>query len=126
MTTRYLSIATKQPPQDLIVDDQHPPNAPQEIPVQFRRFQRRASTGSYSSAASVETIVSEAAEDRPTKRRSLITFAQDDDVIEVPRVEESQKKDLFYQDGEMWTMRCEAKMRAAGMDPDNFDWRSMR
>jgi hypothetical protein len=113
MTTKYLSIP----------DDQQS-NAHQS-PVQeqqFRRFQRRASTGSYSSA-SVEKMGSEA--DRP-KRRTSITFAQNDDVVEVPRVEESQKKELFYQDHEMWSMRCEAKMRAAGMDPDNFDWRSMR
>ena len=65
-------------------------------------------------------------EDDKPKRRSSITFAQNDDVVEVPTVEESQKKDLFYQDDEMRTMRCEAKMRAAGIDPDNFDWRSMR
>jgi hypothetical protein len=121
MTTKYLSsIPTK--PQDHIMDDQRSNTPQQESPVQFRRFQRRASTGSYSSA-SAEKMGSEA--ERP-KRRSSITFAHHDDVVEVPRVEESQKKDLFYQDDEMWTMRCEAKMRAAGIDPDNFDWRSMR
>jgi hypothetical protein len=116
MSTKYLSSPTK--PQD---DQQY--NAPQSTAVKFRRFQRRASTGGSYSSASVEKMGIEA--DRP-KRRSSITFAVNDDVVEVPRVEESQKKDLFYQDNEMWTMRCEAKMRAAGMDPDNFDWRSMR
>jgi hypothetical protein len=84
----------------------------------FQKAQRRASTGSVST-------FTEPPKERPI-RRSSITFADTDEVYIVPRVEESQIQELFYQENEMWSMRCDAKMEKAGMDPEIFDWRSMR
>jgi hypothetical protein len=58
--------------------------------------------------------------------RLSLTFASEINVIVIPRIDDSMKTTLFYQESEFNLWRCELKMRQAGMDPDNFDWRSMR
>jgi hypothetical protein len=58
--------------------------------------------------------------------RLALTFASEINVIVIPRIDDSMKTTLFYQESEINLWRCELKMRKAGMDPDNFDWRSMR
>ena len=67
--------------------------------------------------------------DEPSQRparRSSITFGDTVNVVIVPRIEDSMVRELFYQDHEVLVMRCEANMQKVGLDPENFDWRSMR
>lgn len=49
---------------------------------------------------------------------------EDDEVL--GKGEVVKKTDLFYQRGEINMWLCEERMRKAGIDPDNFDWRSTR
>lgn len=79
------------------------------------------------------------------RRRGSLSFDDKVQVITIPRIlfeddydsddeeEEIVKKvdlvkkaDLFYMQHEINLWRCEEKMRKEGMDPNNFDWRSMR
>jgi hypothetical protein len=61
-----------------------------------------------------------------TKRRASLTFATETIVKEIPRYDDHTKHEIFWGEGELNLMRCEAKMRKAGMDPEEFDWKSFR
>jgi hypothetical protein len=61
------------------------------------------------------------------RRRASLTFALEaTQVIEIPRYDGRLKHVLFYSEAELNLMQCEAKMRSAGIDPQEFDWRSFR
>jgi hypothetical protein len=66
------------------------------------------------------------ATDLSYKNERRVMFSDDADVIVIPSIDKSLLKELFYQESETSLFRCESHMEAAGMDPDNFDWRSMR
>lgn len=58
--------------------------------------------------------------------RSSLTFASEVHITIIPRVDDSLKAELFYTESEINMMRCESKMLSIGLDPENFDWKSMR
>jgi hypothetical protein len=60
------------------------------------------------------------------QRRPSLTFASEVNVKIVPRIDDSLKAELFYTESEINMMRCESKMLSIGLDPENFDWKSMR
>ena len=63
---------------------------------------------------------------RKAKRSSSISFDTLDQIKTIPRYDDEQKRELFYQEFEVCSMRFDAKMVKAGIDPDNIDWRSLR
>jgi hypothetical protein len=103
--------------------------------VLIKKAMRRASTGTTSSCETTEASSPEdiSPPESPKQRRhgkakrsSSISFDTLDQVQEIPRYDDDEKKKLFYQDFEVFSMRCDAKMEKVGMDPDNIDWKSLR
>ena len=62
-----------------------------------------------------------------SSKKPSIAFKEElEEIFTIPPVDKSRNKELYYQESEIWIMKCDYKMSQAGLDPDNLDWRSFR
>jgi hypothetical protein len=110
----------------VVSPDRNTPEQQQPQP-QHHRTQRRRSSLLFTPGH--DTLADrERQQERRRRRTNSLSFAptESDQIKEIPRYDEETKRELFWGEAELNLMRCEAKMRKAGIDPDEFDWKSLR